>query len=145
MTNQPPPLDEFDPLACDPVLGAAISRTAVWCLRSRTSPSKPGRVQCASMDGWPISTDRLLHTHNRYGDRIDEVEFHPSWHWLMGRAVAHRLHAAPWAPDVARAAHLIRAAGFYLWTQVEAGHGCPLSMTYAAVPALRHCPELSAQ
>jgi len=87
----------------------------------------------------------VLHAHDRYGGRIDEVEFHPSWHGLLRRAVAHGLHAAPWGPDAARAAHLVRAAGFYLWTQVEAGHGCPLSMTYAVVPALRHCPELSAQ
>jgi putative acyl-CoA dehydrogenase len=87
----------------------------------------------------------MLHTHDRYGSRIDEVEFHPSWHWLMQRAVAHGLHAVPWVPDAPPGAHLLRAAGFYLWTQMEAGHGCPLSMTYAAVPALRHRAELAAQ
>jgi putative acyl-CoA dehydrogenase len=78
----------------------------------------------------------VLRTHDRYGNRVDEVEFHPSWHWLMEQAVGFGLQAAPWTSD-APAPHLRRAAGFYLWSQVEPGHGCPISMTYAAVPALR--------
>ncbi|PPK70315.1 putative acyl-CoA dehydrogenase [Actinokineospora auranticolor] len=87
----------------------------------------------------------VLRTHDRYGNRVDEVEFHPSWHWLMARAVGHGLHAAPWAPDAGPHAHLRRAAAFTVWSRVEAGHGCPISMTYAAVPALRHAPELAAR
>jgi putative acyl-CoA dehydrogenase len=78
----------------------------------------------------------VLRTHDRYGNRIDEVEFHPSWHWLMEKAVGFGLQAAPWTSD-RPSPHLTRAAGFYLWSQVEPGHGCPISMTYAAVPALR--------
>jgi putative acyl-CoA dehydrogenase len=78
----------------------------------------------------------VLRTHDRYGHRIDEVEFHPSWHWLMEQAVGFGLQAAPWTSD-APTPHLRRAAGFYLWSQVESGHGCPISMTYAAVPALQ--------
>ncbi|WP_433157388.1 acyl-CoA dehydrogenase family protein [Kribbella sp. CA-247076] len=78
----------------------------------------------------------VLRTHDRYGHRIDEVDFHPSWHWLMEQAVDFGLQAAPWTSD-SPAPHLTRAAGFYLWSQVEPGHGCPISMTYAAVPALR--------
>ncbi len=73
---------------------------------------------------------------DRYGNRIDEVRYHLSWHWLMERAVGHGLHAAPWESDSPNA-HLTRAAGFYAWYQTEPGHGCPISMTYAAVPALR--------
>lgn len=145
VTNQPPPLVEFDPVGCDPALSGAMSR---YC----GSASAVSEVALEAGSGTAREHGRLadlhhpaLHTHDRYGNRIDEVEFHPSWHWLMRRAVAHGLHAAPWGPDATRAAHLVRAAGFYLWTQVEAGHGCPLSITYAAVPALRHCPELSAQ
>ncbi len=72
---------------------------------------------------------------DRYGNRIDEVRFHPSWHWLMERAVGHGLQAAPWESDDPHA-HVRRAAGFFAW-QTEPGHGCPISMTYAAVPALR--------
>lgn len=73
---------------------------------------------------------------DRYGNRIDEVSFHPSWHWLMERAVTYGLHAAPWESDSPNA-HLQPAAGFFAWYQTEPGHGCPISMTYAAVPALR--------
>src|SRR5207245_10768879 len=77
----------------------------------------------------------VLRTHDRHGRRIDEVEFHPAWHQLMTTAVSHGLHATPWASDEP-GAHVARAAKFYVWTQAEAGHGCPVSMTYSAVPAL---------
>lgn len=82
----------------------------------------------------------LLRTHDRYGNRIDEVEFHPSWHRLLGRSVAAGLTDAWGRPG----GHVRRAAGFMLATQTEAGHGCPLSMTHAAVPALRTDPALAA-
>ncbi len=83
-----------------------------------------------------------LRTHDRYGNRIDEVEFHPAWHRLLARAVGPGLHARPGAA----AGHLHAAPpGFYLWSQTEAGHGCPISMTYAAVPALRADPALAAE
>ena len=84
----------------------------------------------------------MLRTHDRYGRRVDEVEFHPAWHRLLATAVEHGLHAGPWR-DPRPGAQVARAAGFYLWTQVEAGHGCPVSMTFAAVPALRTTPELA--
>jgi putative acyl-CoA dehydrogenase len=73
---------------------------------------------------------------DRYGNRIDEVRFHPSYHWLMERAVTHGLQAAPWVSDSPHA-HVRRAAGFMAWSHTEPGHACPISMTYAAVPALR--------
>ncbi|OJF11471.1 acyl-CoA dehydrogenase family protein, partial [Couchioplanes caeruleus] len=84
-----------------------------------------------------------LATHDRYGHRLDEVEFHPSWHRLMDVAVGEGLAGAPWA-DPRPGAHVARAAGLFVWSQVEAGHSCPVSMTYAVVPALRHAPELAA-
>lgn len=82
-----------------------------------------------------------LRTHDRYGNRIDEVEFHPAWHRLLGHAVGAGLTDAWGRP----AGHLRRAAGFFVWSQAEAGHGCPVSMTHAAVPALRADPELAAE
>lgn len=80
-----------------------------------------------------------LRPYDRYGHRVDEVEFHPSWHWLMERAVGHGLAARPWEQQEAGSpyAHVRRAAGFMAWSHTEPGHGCPISMTYAAVPALR--------
>ncbi|HKU68903.1 MAG TPA: acyl-CoA dehydrogenase family protein, partial [Candidatus Baltobacteraceae bacterium] len=83
-----------------------------------------------------------LRTHDRYGRRIDEVEFHPAYHELMSVAARGGLHAAPWVSGDP-AAHTVRAAKFYVWGQVEAGHGCPISMTYAAIPALRVSPEIA--
>ncbi|MFJ1866118.1 acyl-CoA dehydrogenase family protein [Streptomyces sp. NPDC088097] len=83
----------------------------------------------------------VLRTHDRYGNRIDEVEFHPAWHRLLGHAVTSGLTDAWGRP----AGHLRRAAGFFVWSQAEAGHGCPVSMTHAAVPALRADPALAAE
>ena len=88
-----------------------------------------------------------LKTHDRYGHRVDEVEFHPYWHDLMRTAVSHGLAGAPWAAAVGgdAHAHVRRAVGYFGWTQVEMGHACPVTMTYAAVPALRRTPELVAR
>lgn len=80
----------------------------------------------------------VLHTHDRFGRRIDEVEFHPSYHVLMKAAVGAGLHGAPWAGQAAsKSAHVQRAAGFMLFTELEPSMLCPISMTYAATPALR--------
>ena len=81
---------------------------------------------------------------DRYGHRLDEVEFHPAWHDLMRTAIEHGLHATPWQ-DQRPGAHLDRAARLYVWGQAEAGHLCPVSMTYAIIPALRHAPGLARQ
>jgi putative acyl-CoA dehydrogenase len=80
-----------------------------------------------------------LHTHDRFGRRIDEVEFHPSYHLLMKAAVGAGLHGTPWRaePGAAASPHVLRAAGFMLFTELEPSMLCPISMTYAATPALR--------
>jgi putative acyl-CoA dehydrogenase len=84
----------------------------------------------------------MLRTHDRHGHRIDEVEFHPAWHALLDIAVSNGLHAAPWA-SMEPAPQVTRAAGFLVWSQAESGHGCPVSMTYAAVPAIRAGADLA--
>ena len=84
-----------------------------------------------------------LDTHDRFGRRIDLVRFHPAYHQLMKTSIEHGLHASPWT-DPKAGAHVVRAAKTYLHTQVEAGHGCPITMTFAAVPTLRLQPELAA-
>ena len=81
-------------------------------------------------------------SHDRFGKRIDLVQFHPAYHQLMKTAIEHGLHASPWTQPGA-GAHVARAARTYLQTQVEAGHGCPITMTFAAVPALRLQPDLA--
>ena len=77
-----------------------------------------------------------LDTHDRFGNRVDLVRFHPAYHALMTTAIEHGLHSSPWT-DPGPGAHVARAARTYLHTQVEAGHGCPITMTFAAVPSLR--------
>ena len=86
----------------------------------------------------------VLHTHDRYGNRVDEVEYLPQYHELMRTAVEHGLHGAPWA-DEREGAHVARAAKVIAWGVADAGHLCPISMTYAVVPALRANPGLAAQ
>ena len=143
--NQPPPLIDYD-VADDPALLDALAREeAGWAAGDvRALGQLAGSAQAREWGRLANEYPPSLHTHDRFGNRIDEVEFHPAWHSLMRVAVEHGLHAAPWAS--ARAgAHVARAAGFYVWGSTDAGHTCPVSMTYASVPALRHSPELAAQ
>ncbi|WP_264888010.1 acyl-CoA dehydrogenase family protein [Dietzia sp. NCCP-2495] len=84
------------------------------------------------------------HSHDRWGNRVDQIEFHPAYHRIMEYSVSKGLHTSAWA-DPGVGANVERAAGFMLVSQVEAGHGCPLSMTHAVVPSLRMSPELAAE
>lgn len=85
-----------------------------------------------------------LDTHDRFGHRVDLVRFHPAYHTLMKTAIEEGIHASPWT-DPKLGAHVARAAKFYLQAQVEAGHGCPITMTFAAVPSLLTTPKLAEQ
>ncbi|MFG2497998.1 acyl-CoA dehydrogenase family protein [Streptomyces sp. NPDC048441] len=147
VTNQAPPLVGYDVFTSDRVLTEGVERHLDPALLStaREQLSELGRTAgSAQAREWGFLANEnppVLHTHDRYGNRIDEVAFHPSWHRLLGKAVSSGLTAAWSRPG----GHLRRAAGFLVWTQVEAGHGCPLSMTHAAVPALRADPALAAE
>jgi len=143
--NQVPPLGGHD-VAADPALLEAVDREgAGWAVPSLHELGLlAGRAETAELARLANEHPPVLRTHDRYGNRIDEVEFHPAWHALMDTAVGHGLHAAPWG-DPRPGAHVARAAKFYVWSQAEAGHGCPISMTYAVVPALRHAPGLAAR
>ena len=85
-----------------------------------------------------------LDTHDRFGHRVDLVRFHAAYHTLMKTAIEEGIHASPWT-DPQPGAHVARAAKFYLQAQVEAGHGCPITMTFAAVPSLLTTPALAQQ
>ncbi|GGU50576.1 acyl-CoA dehydrogenase [Streptomyces albospinus] len=145
VTNQAPPLLDFS-AADEPALLEALRREgAAWGEREVVElGALAGSAAVQDQARWAEEQPPRLRTHDRYGHRVDEVEFHPAWHQLMTAAVANGLHAAPWADD-RPGAHLVRAAKFYVWSQAEPGHGCPVSMTYAAVPALRAAPQLAAQ
>jgi putative acyl-CoA dehydrogenase len=144
VVNQAPPLVGFS-TADEPALLEALRREgAGWGEREVSElGALAGSAPVQDQARWAEEQPPRLHTHDRFGHRVDEVEFHPAWHQLMTVAVEHGLHAAPWADD-RPGAHLVRAAKFYVWSQAEPGHGCPISMTYAAVPALRAAPELAA-
>jgi putative acyl-CoA dehydrogenase len=140
--NQPPPLEGYDLYGENRPLVEAVAREAAgWADESL-------RALGTRLGGEPLELGRLanenpprLRTHDRFGERIDEVEFHPAWHALLGLAVEHGLHASPWRQP-RPGAHVARAAAFLTLAEVEAGVGCPLSMTFAAVPALRAEPSL---
>ncbi|MEU9570779.1 acyl-CoA dehydrogenase family protein [Streptomyces massasporeus] len=147
VTNQVPPLVGYDVFSADRSLTDAVDRHLDPELRDDVlgELAALGRASgSAQVQEWGRQANEnppRLHTHDRYGNRIDEVEFHPSWHRLLGKGVSAGLTAAWDRP----AGHLRRAAAFVVWTQVEAGNGCPLSMTHAAVPALRTDPDLAAE
>ncbi len=143
--NQPPPFEGHDLWTTDPILAEALVREgAGW---ARDSVAELARILAGEPIRWAVQANTyppVLRSYDRYGHRIDEVEYHPAYHHLMELAIAHELHALPWRTQKA-GAHVARAAKFYLQSQVEAGHGCPISMTYSIVPALRHQPELAAE
>jgi putative acyl-CoA dehydrogenase len=141
VTNQAPPLVGHNVVTADVALVEAVTRHGspdvvadLVALGAEAGTAEAREHGILANENHPQLTP-----YDRYGNRIDEVRFHPSWHWLMERAVGHGLAAAPWEQqqDGATHAHLRRAAGFMAWSHTEPGHGCPISMTYAAVPALR--------
>ncbi|MFE4176181.1 acyl-CoA dehydrogenase family protein [Streptomyces sp. NPDC056909] len=147
VTNQVPPLVGYDVFSADRVLVEGVERHSAPALldETRAELMALGRTAgSAAAQEWGARANECppeLRTHDRYGNRIDEVDFHPAWHQVLGQAVSAGLTDAWGRPG----GHLRRAAGFFVWTQVEAGNGCPVSMTHAAVPALRAEPDLAAE
>src|SRR5215210_7250461 len=143
VTNQVPPLVGHDPIAGDAALSEACLRHAdVAALDSlRDLGRLAGSEQAQEWGRLANENPPRLRTHDRYGHRIDEVEFHPAWHRLMETGFRHGLHALPWQ-EARPGAH---AAMYMTLSQVEAGFGCPTTMTFAAVPALRAQPDLAAE
>ncbi|WP_416475868.1 DNA alkylation response protein [Streptomyces sp. LKA04] len=143
VANQPPPLAPYD-ASDDPALLEGLRREgAGWAEDGlRRLGLRAGSAQAQEWGDLANRHEPVLRTHDRYGNRVDEVEYHPSWHHLLHAAVAEGLAGAPWADD-RPGAHVARTAGGLVWGHTEAGHGCPTSMTYAAVPALRATPELA--
>jgi putative acyl-CoA dehydrogenase len=141
--NQPPPLAWYDLYSENrPLVEAVVREGGGWA-------DAELRAFGTLLGGEPLEWGRLanehspkLRTHDRFGERIDEVEFHPAWHELLRLGVEHGLHASPWR-EPRPGAHVVRAAAFATLAQVEAGVGCPLSMTFASVPALRAEPGLA--
>jgi putative acyl-CoA dehydrogenase len=136
--NQPPPLTDRNLYAENLPLVEAVRREgAGWAEdRLREAGIRAGRPEAAEWSRLANENPPVLRTHDRYGNRIDEVEFHPAWHELMRTSVASGTHALPWR-EPRPGAHAARSALMLTGSALESGHGCPISMTYAAVPVLR--------
>jgi len=144
VTNQVPPLVDYDAADCPVLLEGLVREDAGWAADElHTLGRLAGSEQAQQWGDLAEAHPPVLKTHDRYGHRIDEVEYLPAYHQLMRTAVEHGLHCSPWS-EPGPGAHVARAAKFLVWSQADAGHGCPISMTNAIIPALRANPELSA-
>src|SRR5947207_7837445 len=143
--NQVPPLQDVDVYSSNLPLVEAAKREGAGWIGERAS--ELGRfVGGEPQQSWGRLANEnrpVLRTHDRYGNRIDEVEFHPAWHELMKMGVSYELHSLPWTTSEA-GAHAARAAMYMTAMQAEAGFCCPITMTFAVVPALRAQPALAA-
>ncbi len=140
--NQPPPLAGYNLFLSDVALmEAVVGEGAAWALDDLTAYGAKLGAPCALELGVLANREPpRLQTFDRYGHRIDRVEFHPAYHELMALQVAQGVHASPWSHP-RPGAHVHRVAGLYMGAQVEAGTSCPISMTYAAAPVIAEGPE----
>jgi len=144
--NQPPPLEGVDVFTSHTALVEGVQREgAGWVLERASELGRLIGGEPQQQWGRLANENKpILRTHDRYGNRIDEVEFHPAWHKLMTLGVEHELHSLPWTSEEPFA-HTARAALYMTAMQAEAGFCCPITMTFAAIPALRAQPELAAE
>jgi putative acyl-CoA dehydrogenase len=143
--NQPPPLVGYNLFTSDAALveglrreGGAFAEDEATAFGALMGSEETLALGFAANKNTPV-----LHTHDRFGQRRDEVEFHPSWHELMRLSMAHGIHNRPWRSP-RPGAHVARAAMSVMASQVEAGHGCPITMTFGVVPSIRMQPDLAA-
>ncbi len=145
VTNQPPPLENYNLFDSDAVLREAAGREgASWAESSlHALGARLGSADVIELGAEANRNTPTLRAFDRSGARIDEVDFHPSWHALLGLAMEAGLHSSPWA-EPKRGAHVARAAGCFMLAQIESGVYCPVSMTYGAVPTLKRAPDIVA-
>jgi putative acyl-CoA dehydrogenase len=144
VTNQPPPLAGYDVYGADAALRAAVAENgAAWAESALHDVGR--RAGSAEAIAWGFEANAnppKLKAFDRFGFRVDEVEFHPSYHALMATAVGFGIHSSAWS-DPRPGSHVARAATNYTWSQVDAGHMCPITMTHAVVPVLHGAPDLA--
>lgn len=142
--NQPPELENYNLFEQDQALKEAVEREgASWATQEISSfGQKVGEARYIELGFQANENKPVLHTHDRFGHRIDLVKFHPAYHELMRTSIENGLHSSPWT-DPKPGAHVARSAKCYLQTQIEAAHGCPITMTFASIPSLRTQPDLA--
>ncbi|RBW49080.1 acyl-CoA dehydrogenase family protein [Marinobacter sp. F3R11] len=144
VVNQPPALENYNLYEQDIALQQAVQHEGSCDTEDELKTFGAFAGSAAAIDmGFRANNNKpLLHTHDRFGHRIDEVDFHPSYHELMRIAFENGLHSSPWT-NPGNGAHVLRAAKYYMHSQVEAAHCCPVTMTFAAIPSIRKQPELA--
>ncbi len=144
--NQPPALENYNLYQADSALQEAVMRgQAQWAQDDiQAMGALAGKAETIELGFLANAHKPQFQPHDRFGHRIDLVDYHAAYHRLMTIATEQGLHASPWAKPQA-GAHVARAAKYYLHTQVEAAHGCPITMTFAALPALQHQPDIAAE
>ena len=145
VTNQPPPLEDYNLFESDAVLREAVGREQASWAESELSAlgARLGGAETIALGADANRNVPVLKAFDRYGSRIDEVDFHPSWHALLALAMEAGLHSSPWA-EPRPGGHVARAAGCYMLAQIESGVYCPVSMTYGSVPTLQRAPHIAA-
>ncbi|HKJ63657.1 MAG TPA: acyl-CoA dehydrogenase family protein, partial [Hyphomicrobiales bacterium] len=144
VTNQPPPLENHNLFTSDRALMKAVAvNGAEWATERLTAyGAELGKTETIEQGRLANRFPPQLRTYDRFGHRIDEVEFHPAWHAIMTLAVGEGLHSAPWS-DPRPGAHVARAAAHFMHGQIEPGSLCPTSMTLGSVPALMRDPAIA--
>ncbi|HTS50020.1 MAG TPA: isovaleryl-CoA dehydrogenase [Bryobacteraceae bacterium] len=144
VANQAPPLTDYNLFATDRALSEAIEREGAAWMRPLLEDfgRRAGSEEAIRWGFQANENPPVLRTHDRFGSRIDEVEFHPAWHELMRLSIENGLAALPWA-ESKKGAHVARTALMFMAAQNEAGHTCPVSMTCSAVPVLREQPDVA--
>jgi putative acyl-CoA dehydrogenase len=145
VTNQVPPLPDLNTVTSQPALDEGLRRWASQAAYDEVC-ALGARAGSTEARAWAVQANEhepVLRTHSPTGERLDEVDFHPAWHELMAVAVGAGLTAQPGTQPPGSGAHVRRAAGFIAWSENEQGHLCPISMTYAAAPALGASPALA--
>ncbi|HBX41959.1 MAG TPA: DNA alkylation response protein, partial [Marinobacter adhaerens] len=143
--NQPPALENYNLFEQDIALQEAALREGAGKAAEdlKAFGALAGAAQTIDLGFRANANKPVFNTHDRFGHRIDEVDFHPAYHELMRIAFDNGLHSSPWSHP-GQGAHVARAAKYYMHSQVEAAHCCPVTMTFAAIPSIRKQPELAA-
>ena len=143
VSNQPPPLENYDAWSADPWLGEAARRAGVESIgaKARELGRFVGSAEAQALAALANRHPPELRTHDRFGRRLDAVEYHPAYHQLMDRAMSAGLHSLAWKQE--RNGFASRAVLFYLWNQLEQGTSCPVTMTFASIPIFEHAPDLA--
>lgn len=143
--NQTPPLAEYNLFASDIALQAAVQREGAGWAGPQLCDAGAALGTCTNYEHARLANrfTPVLHGFNAQGERIDSVEFHPSWHALMQGIAARGYHSSPWAAAPGTGAHVARAAGYFMQAQIESGTLCPTTMTYGAIAVMRRDASLT--